>query len=85
MSEEVNEGYNRKNKFRRSKKKVCQFCKDKKLAIDYKDTTRLRKYITERGKIQPRRMSGACAKHQRQIAIAIKRSRTMALLPYVQD
>lgn len=85
MNEEANEHFNKRNKFRRGKKKVCQFCKDKNLVIDYKDTTRLRKYITERGKIQPRRMSGACAKHQRQVAIAIKRARTMALLPYVQD
>lgn len=77
--------YRRPNKFRRGRKKVCQFCADKNATIDYKDAMKLRKFITERGKIQPRRMSGTCAKHQREVAIAIKRSRTVALLPYVQD
>jgi len=70
---------------RKSRRKVCGFCVDKLEHIDYKDTVRLRKYITERGKIMPRRMSGVCAKHQRELAIAIKRARIVALLPYVAD
>ncbi len=69
----------------RKKKKVCQFCEDKIEHIDYKDTARLRKCITERAKILPRRISGTCAKHQRQLSVAIKRARTMALLPYISD
>jgi len=70
---------------RRPKRKVCQFCVDKVAAIDYKDVSKLRKYISERGKIQPRRMTGTCAKHQRELATAIKRARTVALLPYSVD
>jgi small subunit ribosomal protein S18 len=69
----------------RRRRKVCQFCVDKMNTIDYKDTVRLRKYITERGKIMPRRMSGVCARHQRDLSIAIKRARIVALLPYVSD
>ncbi len=70
----------------RRRRKVCQFCVDKvTTAIDYKDTVRLRKFITERGKIMPRRMSGVCARHQRDLSIAIKRARIVALLPYVSD
>lgn len=70
---------------RRGRRKVCQFCVDKVEHIDYKDVVRLRKCVTERGKIMPRRMSGVCAKHQRALAIAIKRARVVALLPYVAD
>ena len=70
---------------RKSRRQVCAFCVDKVENIDYKDTARLRKCITERGKIMPRRMSGVCAKHQRELAIAIKRARIVALLPYVAD
>lgn len=70
---------------RKSRRKVCGFCVDKQDSIDYKDTAKLRKYLTERGKIMPRRMSGVCAKHQRELAIAIKRARIVALLPYVSD
>ena len=70
---------------RKSRRKVCCFCVDKGEHIDYKDTARLRKYVSERGKIMPRRMSGVCAKHQRELAIAIKRARIVALLPYVAD
>ena len=70
---------------RRARRKVCGFCVDKLEHIDYKDIPRLRKYVTERGKIMPRRMSGVCAKHQRELAIAIKRARIVALLPYVSD
>ena len=70
---------------RKSRRKVCGFCVGKVEHIDYKDTARLRKYVSERGKIMPRRMSGVCAKHQRELAIAIKRARIVALLPYVAD
>ncbi len=70
---------------RKGRRKVCQFCADKVEHIDYKDVPRLRKFTTERGKIMPRRMSGVCAKHQRELAIAIKRARQVALLPYVSD
>lgn len=70
---------------RKSRRKVCGFCVDKVEHIDYKDTACLRKYVSERGKIMPRRMSGVCAKHQRELAIAIKRARIVALLPYVAD
>ncbi len=65
------------------KRKVCLFCRDKVKEIDYKDPALLRPYISDRGKITPRRKSGACAKHQRRLAIAIKRARHLALLPYV--
>ena len=70
---------------RRPRRKVCAFCADKSEFIDYKDVAKLRKYLTERGKITPRRASGTCAKHQRELATAIKRARVMALLPYVSD
>ncbi len=70
---------------RRSKKKFCVFCVDKVASIDYKDTAKLRRYITERGKIVPRRISGNCAKHQRQLTEAIKRARQIALLPFVAE
>lgn len=69
----------------RKRKKVCIFCAEKIENIDYKDVQRLRKFISERGKILPRRISGACAKHQREINTAIKRARQVALLPYVND
>ena len=69
----------------RKRRKVCQFCVDKVEHIDYKDLARLRRFVTERGKILPRRMSGNCAKHQRQLSIAIKRARHIALLPYSAD
>ena len=69
----------------RKRKKVCQFCAEKIEHIDYKDTARLRKYVSERSKILPRRITGTCAKHQRQLTIAVKRARQIALLPYVSD
>ncbi len=75
----------RPQKARRSKKKVCMFCVDKVEHIDYKDTAKLRRYISERGKIVPRRISGTCAKHQRQLTVAIKRARQIALLPFVSE
>jgi small subunit ribosomal protein S18 len=64
------------------KKKVCAFCKEKNSTIDYKDTTLLRKYVSDRGKIRARRVTGNCVQHQRDIAIAVKNSREVALLPY---
>ncbi|HHV19080.1 MAG TPA: 30S ribosomal protein S18 [Thermoanaerobacterales bacterium] len=67
------------------KKKVCSFCVDKIDSIDYKEYNRLRKYITERGKILPRRITGNCAKHQRQLTAAIKRARNIALLPFTAE
>lgn len=70
---------------RRGRKKVCSFCVDKIGQIDYKEAGRLRRYITERGKILPRRISGNCARHQRQLTTAIKRARQMALMPYTID
>ena len=66
------------------KKKVCRFC-SQKLKIDYKDADTLRRFITERGKILPRRITGTCAKHQRSLATAIKQARTIALLPFVAE
>ncbi|MGQ9630659.1 MAG: 30S ribosomal protein S18 [bacterium] len=67
---------------RRFVKRRCRFCADKIEEIDYKDVRRLRRYITERGKIIPKRVSGNCAKHQRKLTVAIKRARSIALLPY---
>lgn len=72
----------RREKGRKSRKRVCSFCVDKIDAVDYKDVARLRRYITERGKIIPRRISGNCARHQRQVTSAIKRARLVALLPF---
>jgi small subunit ribosomal protein S18 len=71
--------------FNRRRKKVCTFCADKIDHIDYKDINRLKKCVSDRAKILPRRISGACAKHQRQITIAIKRARHVALMPYIGD
>ena len=72
----------RKNYKKTSRKKVCVFCQEKVESIDYKDVARLKKFITEGGKIVPRRMSGTCAKHQRELSKAIKRARIAALLPF---
>ena len=70
---------------RKPKKKVCQFCVDKVEHIDYKDTAKLRRFVSERSKILPRRITGTCAKHQRQLTIAIKRARHIALLPFTAE
>ncbi|MGH2376705.1 MAG: 30S ribosomal protein S18 [Candidatus Methylomirabilaceae bacterium] len=70
---------------RRPKRKNCMFCVEKAKQIDFKDSLRLRRFVTDRGKILPRRVSGNCAKHQRLLAVAIKRSRELALLPYAAD
>ena len=81
----MEERWTMKPRPRKGRRKVCAFCADKVEHIDYKDVNRLRKFTTERGKIMPRRMSGVCAKHQRELAVAIKRSRQVALMPYVAD
>ena len=70
---------------RKRRRKVCTFCVEHIEYIDYKDTARLNKYISERAKILPRRMTGTCAKHQRALTTAIKRARQVALLPYTSD
>lgn len=64
------------------RRKVCRFCADRNLEVDYKDAATLKLYITERGKIIPRRISGTCARHQRELAVAIKRARVLALIPF---
>lgn len=75
---------NNKSRFKRTyyRRKICKFCADSSLVIDYKEIRTLRYFITERGKITPRRISGNCAKHQRMLTLAIKRARNMALLPF---
>ena len=75
----------RMNRGRKARKKVCGFCVDKVENIDYKDIARLRRYMSERGKILPRRVTGTCARHQRELTVAIKRARHLALLPYTAD
>ena len=88
MSEELNEVVATEEKVapkkfkKTSKKKVCSFCVDKVSEIDYKDVNKLKRYITEKGKILPRRQTGVCAAHQRELTEAIKRARIMALLPF---
>ena len=76
----------RRRNFGRRRKKVCVFCADKNYTdIDYKDVNKLKRYVSERGKILPRRITGNCAKHQRRLTEAIKRARHIALLPYTSD
>ena len=70
---------------KKSRKKVCNFCVDRVYDIDYKDIARLRRFLSERAKILPRRVTGTCARHQRALTVAIKRARHIALLPYVSD
>ncbi len=72
-------------KDKRKKRRQCNFCADKIESIDYKDLVKLRRYVTERGKILPRRITGNCAVHQRQLTVSIKRARIMALMPYTQE
>lgn len=69
----------------RKRRKVCAFCAEKSQHIDYKDTAKLRRFLSERSKILPRRATGACAMHQRELTEAIKRARQIALLPYITD
>lgn len=85
MSEDRGDRSARRPRGRKPRRKVCMFCVDKIQHIDYKDVVRLRRFTNERGKILPRRMSGTCAKHQRQLSTAIKRARTIALMPYTTD
>ena len=70
---------------RKPHKKVCAFCADSSAVIDYKDATKLSRFISERAKILPRRVTGTCAAHQRELTVAIKRARQLALLPYISD
>ncbi len=72
-------------KFRKAKKKVCALCNDKNFVLDYKNAEQLKKFINEKGKILPRRATGACAKHQRFITLQVKRARHIAIIPYTQD
>ena len=72
-------------KFRKVRKKVCPLCADKNLILDYKNGDQLRKFISDKGKILPRRATGACAKHQRDITLAVKRARHIAVLPFTQN
>ena len=72
-------------KFKRIRKKVCPLCKDKNFVLDYKNPDQIRKFISDKGKILPRRATGACAKHQRDITLAVKRCRQIAMLPYTQE
>ena len=83
----INSGSDRGDKQNRPRKrrKVCQFCADKATFIDYKDVAKLRRFISERSKILPRRTTGTCAMHQRELTTAIKRARQIALLPYVSE
>lgn len=85
MAGDTHQRYSSARKKRRiiHRRKVCRFCADSSMIINYKDSKSLRYFITERGKIIPRRISGTCAKHQRALTQAIKRARTIALLPYV--
>lgn len=82
---ERNERPERPNRVRKGRKKVCAFCQRKAEAISYKDVAELRKYLSERAKIIPRRVTGTCARHQRMLTVAIKRARHLAMLPYVSD
>ena len=77
--------YNRAGGQRKGRKKVCVFCVEKVDEIDYKDVTRHKRFVSERSKILPRRVTGTCAKHQRELTTAIKRARHLALLPYTSD
>lgn len=83
MERERTERNDRRN--RKSRKKVCAFCMDKIENIDYKDVPRLKRYLSDRAKIIPRRVTGTCARHQRQLTIAVKRARHLAFLPYVGE
>ena len=76
------DGCGRTGRRRGGKKRICKYCADKALAIDYKDPQALKYFITERGKVVPRRISGNCARHQRKVVLAVKRARSIALLPF---
>ena len=93
MADEKGKKFNRNNnndddsmpRQRKIKKKVCMFCADKNLVIDYKDADKLKKFVSEKGKILPRRVTGLCAKHQREVTVAVKRARQIALLPFIAE
>lgn len=87
MSDEMNMDNEQQSGGRRyiSRPKICQFCADKNITIDYKQIDILRRFVTEEGKIRPRRQTGTCARHQRELAGAIKRARHLALLPFVAE
>ena len=93
MADKKNNKKNRNNnvdddynpRFKKIRKKVCPLCADKNLVLDYKNAEQLRKFVSEKGKILPRRATGACAKHQREITTAVKRARHIAIIPYTQD
>lgn len=85
MAENRNRSGAKDRPFRRPRKKVCPFCADKSIEIDYKDVERLKKFVSEKGKILPRRITGTCALHQRKVNEAVKRARTIALLPYTAE
>ena len=78
-------GGQRRNKRRFTRKRVCEFCVGKDKVIDYKKADELKRYVSEYGRIRPRRQTGACARHQRQVAVAVKRARHIALLPFVVE
>ena len=82
---EPREGREERRGPRRSRRKVCAFCVDKADHIDYKDVAKLRRFLSDRAKIVPRRVTGTCARHQRELTVAIKRARHLAFLPYVSD
>ena len=77
--------FDKNNPKARKRRKVCQFCEQKATFVDYKDTATLRHYLSERGKILPRRVTGTCAQHQRALTTAIKRARHIALLPFMEE
>ena len=93
MADKKNKRNNRNNnydddfnpKFKKQRKKACPLCSDKNFVLDYKNFDIMKKFINDKGKILPRRTTGACAKHQRDITLAIKRARQIAILPYTQD
>ncbi len=84
MAEVKERTFNPRKRIQRKRRKVCIFC-GKDNAINYKDTAKLRRFVSERGKILPRRVTGNCARHQRAITLAVKRARHLALMPYVDD
>jgi len=77
--------YLRRDRGRKPKRKICSYCVDKIVNVDYKQYEKLKRFVTERGKVLPRRISGNCAKHQRQLTKAIKRARIMALMPFTSE
>lgn len=85
IEKRADDGERAKRFKKQPKKKVCPFCQDKSTGIDYKDVAKLKRFVTEKGKILPRRQTGICSGHQRQLAEAVKRARMVALLPFLGD